>query len=248
MIPGLYDGRGKAFFFVHYEQLRLPNDVSRTRTVLTPSALNGLFRYNVTVGGAQVVREVNVLDLARANGQIATTDPLVMRTLNSIDTATRKTGSLNASTDPLLVSYAWNSPAMQIEHQPAIRIDYNLGDNHRLTGTFNKLWQDRNPDQLNEFDHQFPDSPNYRHTVVRRPTRSIALRSTLTPTIVNEVRVGVTVGERLFFGQPHSTGPHTFDDMNGTRSTSTPISVCPTGSMGTRSRGAVPISTRSTTR
>ena len=34
VIPGLYDGRGKAFFFVHYEQLRLPNDVSRTRTVL----------------------------------------------------------------------------------------------------------------------------------------------------------------------------------------------------------------------
>ena len=53
---------------------------------------------------------------------------------------------------------------MQTEHQPAIRIDYNLGDNHRLTGTFNKLWQDRDPDQLNDFDHRFPDSPNFGHT------------------------------------------------------------------------------------
>ena len=39
VIPGLYDGRGKAFFFVHDEELRLPNDVSRTRTVLHPRAL-----------------------------------------------------------------------------------------------------------------------------------------------------------------------------------------------------------------
>jgi hypothetical protein len=77
VIPGLYDGRGKAFFFVHYEQLHLPNNASRTRTALNPRALDGWFRYSVAGG----VREVNVLDLARANGQIATTDPLVMATL-----------------------------------------------------------------------------------------------------------------------------------------------------------------------
>ena len=44
--------------------------------MLHPSALEGWFRYTVTVGGQQV-REVNVLDLARRNGQISTTDPLV---------------------------------------------------------------------------------------------------------------------------------------------------------------------------
>ena len=75
VIPGLYDGRGKAFFFVHYEELRLPNNASRVRTVLHPRALDGWFRYNVTVGGQQVVREVNVLDLAEANGQVAVDRP-----------------------------------------------------------------------------------------------------------------------------------------------------------------------------
>lgn len=93
VIPGLYDGRGKAFFFVHHEELRLPNDVSRTRTMLHPRALEGWFRYNVTVGGVQQVREVNVLDLARANGQIATTDPTVMYVLR----ASRPHPSLPAS-------------------------------------------------------------------------------------------------------------------------------------------------------
>ncbi len=43
--------------------------------MLHPRALDGWFRYNVTVGGQPVVREVNVLDLARANGQLASTDP-----------------------------------------------------------------------------------------------------------------------------------------------------------------------------
>ena len=66
VIPGLYDGRGKAFFFVHDEELRLPNDVSRTRTVLHPRALAGWFRYSVTVNGQPEIREVNVLDNRRA--------------------------------------------------------------------------------------------------------------------------------------------------------------------------------------
>ena len=82
VIPGLYDGRNKAFFFIHDEELRLPNDVSRVRSVYHPRALDGWFRYNVTAGGQQVVREINVLDVARAGGQLASTDPIVMRLLD----------------------------------------------------------------------------------------------------------------------------------------------------------------------
>lgn len=216
VIPGLYDGRGKLFFFVHDEELRLPNDVSRVRTVFHPRAIDGWFRYNVTVGGQQVVREVNVLDLARASGQLASTDPTVLRLLSNISTATQKTGAIAASTDPLLNSYSWLTPAKQIEHQPAVRIDYNMGQRHRLTGTFNKLWQDRNPDQLNAFDQRFPDAPNFGHTVARRPQRSFTLRSTLSSALVNEFRFGISRGERIFFGQADSGGgPQTFEESGG---------------------------------
>ena len=41
VIPGVYNGSGKAFFFVHHEELRLPNNASRTRTVLHPRAAQG---------------------------------------------------------------------------------------------------------------------------------------------------------------------------------------------------------------
>ena len=44
VIPGLYDGRGKAFYMAHYEQLRFPNSFTRSRNVLHPNALNGTFR------------------------------------------------------------------------------------------------------------------------------------------------------------------------------------------------------------
>jgi Carboxypeptidase regulatory-like domain/TonB dependent receptor-like, beta-barrel len=216
VIPGLYDGRNKAFFFVHDEELRLPNDVSRVRTTLHPRAMQGWFRYTVTVGGQPEIREVNVIDLARANSQLSSTDPVVMSLLNNINSATQKKGAIAASTDPMLNSYSWLTPAKQVEHQPAIRIDYNITDRHRLTGTFNKLWQDRNPDQLNDFDQRFPDAPNFGHTVARRPQRSFTLRSTLSNTLVNEVKVGVSRGERIFFGQADDGGgPQSFADQDG---------------------------------
>src|SRR5262245_65056140 len=34
VIPGLYDGRNKAFFFVNYEEFHQPSDTTRSRTVL----------------------------------------------------------------------------------------------------------------------------------------------------------------------------------------------------------------------
>ncbi len=53
VLPGLFDGRDKAFFFVNYEQLRFPNSFTRNRTVLHPSAQQGIFRYSVGRAGAR---------------------------------------------------------------------------------------------------------------------------------------------------------------------------------------------------
>ena len=43
VIPGLYDGRSKAFFFAHYEQIRFPNSFTRTRSMMNPASLDGTF-------------------------------------------------------------------------------------------------------------------------------------------------------------------------------------------------------------
>jgi hypothetical protein len=207
--------RGKAFFFIHYEQMELPNSVSRNRTVLHPRALDGFFRYTAVVNGVNQIREVNVLDLARASGQLATTDPTVMRTLQAIQASPQITGVMNASSDPLLQTFTWQSVAHQREQQPAMRFDYNVTDKHRISVTYNHFFEDRGADHLNGGERRFPGSPNYSVTTARRPSRSFALRSTLSNSLVNELRFGITRGERIYFGEPTFAGPQTFTDMNG---------------------------------
>ena len=214
VIPGLYDGHNKAFFFANYEQVRFPNSFTRTRTVLNPRALQGNFRY--TVGGA--VREVNVIDLARANGQITAFDPTIASLIGKITSSMQSTGSVSATSDPLLDSYVWLSPGKLFEHQPTARLDYNLTQKHRLSGSYAIIWSQRDPDYLNNADVRFPGAPNYRFFRSTRPLYSVSLRSTLSGNKVNELRGGITAkGGASKFGFPSDTsgGPGSFADENG---------------------------------
>lgn len=202
----------KAFFFTHYEQLRFPNSFTRTRSVLNPRALDGWFRYEA---GGQI-REVNVLSLAAANGQIAATNPLIMKLLRNIQSDTQAQGTLSATSDPFLDSYVWQSPGRLFEHQPTVKIDYNLTDRHRLSGSYQLIWAERDPDYLNSADARFPSAPNYRFFHSKRPLTSVTLRSTVTSNLVNELRGGITAkGGASFFGDLRSNGPQSFDDQNG---------------------------------
>src|SRR5262245_23026670 len=64
VIPSLFDGRGKAFFFHNFEVFHQPNQLNRTRTVLTESARAGVMTYSTTVGsGASAVTTVRTIDL-----------------------------------------------------------------------------------------------------------------------------------------------------------------------------------------
>jgi hypothetical protein len=212
MIPGLFDGRNKAFFFVHYEQLKFPNSFTRTRTVLNPRALDGWFRYDV----AGQTREINVLALAAANGQIAAQDPTIRGLLQRIQSATGTTGNVNQQSDPLLMNYIWQSPGELFEHQPTVRLDYNITDNHRLSGSTQTIFAKRDPDYLNGIDSRFPGAPNYRLFSSTRPLHSLSLRSTLSLNLVNELRGGLTAfGGASRFGNPVSNGPQTFEDQSG---------------------------------
>ena len=138
IIPQVYDGRGKAFFFVNYEELRFPSDATRTRVVYNPLTQAGVMQYNITSGSTTTVRQVNMLALAAANGFSAALDPVVTRTLGSIRAATAGTGLVTQQTDPNLMNFTWQSAAVALDRQPVVRLDYNLSSNHRLTGTFNE--------------------------------------------------------------------------------------------------------------
>jgi hypothetical protein len=216
VIPGLYDGHNKAFYFVHYEQIRFPNTFTRTRTVFNRRVADGWFRYQV---GTET-REVNVLNLAAANGQISAKDPTMMKMLGMIESAMTTTGTRAAQTDPLYDNYVWQSPSELFEHQPTVRLDYNLTDRHRLSGSFSSITAKRTPDYLNNTDPRFPGAPNQRDFKSIRPLISMSMRSVLTPNIVNELRGGLTAyASGSNFGYPANltsvNDPSSFEDTGG---------------------------------
>ena len=96
------------------------------------------------------------------------------------------------------------------------RIDYNLSDNHRLSGIDATIWVERDPDYLNSGDVRFPGAPNYRSSTRSARCTRCTLRSTLLANIVNELRAGITAfGGASYFGEPRATAPQTFADQDG---------------------------------
>jgi hypothetical protein len=76
--------------------------------------------------------------------------------------------------DPLFDSYVWQSPSELFEHQPTFRIDYNLTDNHRLSGSYSFITAKREPDYLNSADPASNSQPpDFNHAPVARALRCV---------------------------------------------------------------------------
>jgi hypothetical protein len=106
--------------------------------------------------------------------------------------ATKTTGTRSANADPLYDYYVWQSPSTLFEHQPTVRLDYNLTDNNRPERIVVADHRQADPDYLNNADPRFPGAPEpARLQVSTRPLLSTALRSVLSKNIVNELRGGV---------------------------------------------------------
>ena len=194
VIPGVYDGHGKAFYFVNYEEFRQPQTVRRNRTILTPEAQMGLFSYTTSTG----VRTVNVLALAGANGHISSIDPTVGQLLADIRTAASSTGLIEPLSDPSLQRFTWNVAQKGKTTYPTGKVDYNLTENHRLTFSINYNGLLSDPDTLNGRDPQFPGFAVQGTQDSHRYTTSGTLRSTVRGSIVNEFRLGATGGPTYF--------------------------------------------------
>ena len=190
VIPGLYDGRNRSFFFFNFEHLHQPSSATRTRTILRPEAQAGIFGYTVTVGGVQERRTVNLVSLAQANGQISAFDPTVLRMLTKIRDAASSVGTINDTGSGSTLQYVFQSEALGDQYSPTTRLDFNLGENHRLSGSY--WWQrfTSTTDLLNNVDRQFPGLLNYGTQNSYRTSGNSTLRSTLGTNLVNELRGG----------------------------------------------------------
>jgi hypothetical protein len=213
VIPGLWDGHEKGFFFINYEEQRDPGELTRNRNVLNPQAEGGLFRYHAGGLGGMGDRRAR----AAANGQVATIDPTIRQLLADIRASTATTGQLADQTDPSIQRFTFQLPTDSITRFTTARTDFNLTNRHKLTGSFNFNKLLSTPDITNSRDPLFPGFPGTGVQDSIRYTVQGTLRSTLTSTLVNEVRVGATGGRTLFYPElsPAQFGGTPIADQGG---------------------------------
>ena len=194
IIPGVWNGRNKAFFFVNYEESRSPGQNTETRTVLHPLAQQGIFRYQTSGGD---VREVNLLDLAARNGHASALDPTIGALLGDIRNAVAG-GPLRDLENPLHQEFRYQYDTEGKTRYPTGRVDVNLTDRHRLSGSLNYTLLLSSPDTTNNREPVFPGFPWFANQHSDRYTMQANLRSTFTQNLVNEFKVGGSGGATLF--------------------------------------------------
>ena len=123
VIPKVFDGKDKAFFFVNYEEFRLPEQQLRQRTILSPLAQQGIF---TTTSGAQV----NLLILAGAHGFTSTVDPTLAALLGDIRASTSQGSVLPIAGDPNRQQFNFVGQGGQDRYFTTVRLDFNLSSNH----------------------------------------------------------------------------------------------------------------------
>ncbi len=205
LIPGVLKNRERAFFFVNYEEFRIPGSTARQRNVLTTDAQRGIFKYGT--GGA-LQKDLLALaanpgfdcDPSTPNVQPCTTtvDPIIGTTLAAIRASTSQ-GGLTPLGDNQQ-RFTWNSPASQVRKFTAVRLDFNLTSKHHLDNVWNYNVFVSTPDQLNSRDAIFPGLPiGTGGQYSDRFSNSTGLRSILTKNITNELRFGLGAGGTVLF-------------------------------------------------
>lgn len=217
-IPGLFNGKDKAFFFVNYEEYRLPEKTFRTRTILSTQAQQGIYRYNfnapanftppanTTCTGASgpVVCSANVFAMAQAAGlQFANTDPTVGALLNEIRSSVSGLNIVNTG-NPNLQQVSFDNVGGQTRRFPTVRFDFAPSKKHHIENIWNYQQFGGIVDFLNGVDPAFPGFPNHGAQTSLRFSNVTAWRWSITQNMVNEARFGLTGGSVLFFPEVNS--------------------------------------------
>lgn len=184
-------GKDKIFFFVNYEEYRLPEaSPTRTSTLLTPSAQNGVF---TQANGTQV----NLYNFALAQGLPNTPDPTIAGVLNLIsNSASAATTTIPVTPNRRQIQFTNNGN--QLRRFLALRFDVNVTKNHSVENVLNYQPFRSTADFLNGLDPTFPGIPNAGAQNSDRWSNSTALRSNFGQNVVNEFRVAHLWGESGF--------------------------------------------------
>ncbi len=197
VIPKLFDGRNKVFFFFNWESFFWPNQIARSRYLLNTQAQKGLFTYPAADGSGN--KTIDVLALAASKGHASTVDPVVGKLLADIRSAAAGWTAGGLSTwDLNLDKFDYNPSGDETRHFPTLRLDVNMTQNHRVTFTGRHATVEKSPDFANAWEPRFPGFANFGGTRYTRSLAQAAVRSTFGANVVNEARAGYTGGMTEF--------------------------------------------------
>jgi hypothetical protein len=184
MIPHVYDGRNRTFFFTAIEVTRLPDQTTRNRTVWTQDARSGIFKYR---DAGRNVKQLNLLQIS----PVYPINPITKELLDQ--TPFPNNGDLGDGLNT--GGYRFLSKQMTKGQRISGRVDHKLGESasgrvHQLEVVISDRRVLNRPDIINNGDAAFPGGqPRYRegHALLA----AIAVHSTLGPRTYNEVRWGM---------------------------------------------------------
>lgn len=220
LTPWLKD---RVFFFVNYERYRLPESQLRTPIVMTPELTQGIFRYKKADGS---IASVNLFQLAATKCPTGTANPNNIPCQTTIDPnigarlADMVASFSNATfkpdpNDPNSAQISFINKGGQNRYYTVARFDFNLSSKQHVETIWNYNAFRNVADFLNTVDPVFPKPyPQiFGGQQSNRFSLSTALRSQLSPTVVNEARFGFDGGTVTFC----STGcsPGDFAPFNG---------------------------------
>jgi hypothetical protein len=208
--------KDKAFFFVNYEEFRLPErSPTRTVTVMSPEAQSGIYRFTATaayvppagsgitcaVSGTGQLCSFNVLTKATSLANPAmpgTTDATVTGLLGSMRGSLAGLQFVNTG-DPNLQQVSFQNPGGQVRKFPTVRFDFQPWKDHHIENIWNYQVFDSQVDFLNGADPNFPGFPNFGSQDSIRFSNVTAWRWNIMDNLVNEARFGLVGGSLLFF-------------------------------------------------
>jgi hypothetical protein len=170
--------RDRTFVFGNYQGQRTAQDTVRNRTVLTPEAKSGNFRY--VAGGATQTANLLALDPLRRG-----IDPFVKT--NALDLLPLPNNS-DVGDGLNTAGFRFNNPSGSYNDQFTIKGDHNLANNHRVF--YRHSWfRTYSIDALNNADAAFPGQPQGNQGG-HRWGYSIGSDWSITPFLINEFRLG----------------------------------------------------------
>lgn len=180
-LPKIYDGRDRSFWFFSYEGFREPFAVTRNRTVLTPEARQGVFRY---IGSNGQLQSVNLLQIGNFN----TLNPVTGAQLNAMPPPNNTLVGDGLNT----AGFRFNVSGVNNNDRISLRADQKLFDklgSHRLEWVFHRAEFILTPDTFNGLEAPFPGGVDAEQSSTRTLTAA-AIHSSFGAKATNEVRFG----------------------------------------------------------